>query len=211
MDEQRPIILGYLLYLAKSEGSTPAEAAKALGISRQGLYKALKRLRALGYVEEGPQIRLSERGREVLRGALRDLMSYFGMSAIRLEGYVARGLGEGAYYISLEGYKKQIEEKLGFTPYPGTLNVVLTPDSLIYRRYLEALPGITISGFSDGVRTYGSVKAFRCKMQGIDCALLVIERTHHGPEVVEIIAPIRLRNALGLKDGDFVSIEVQLL
>ncbi len=211
MGGQRPIILGYLLLLAKAEGSTPAEAAKALGISRQGLYKALRKLRALGYVEQGSYIRLSESGRNALKEALRDLMGYFGMTAIRLEGYVARGLGEGAYYVSLEGYKRQIEEKLGFAPYPGTLNVVLTPDSLIYRRYLEALPGIVISGFSDGVRTYGSVKAFRCKMRGVDCALLVIERTHHGPEVVEIIAPVKLRDALGLKDGDPISVEVQLL
>ncbi len=211
MDKQRPIVLGYLLSLAKVEGSPPAEAAKELGISRQGLYKALRKLKALGYVEEGPYIKLSEKGREALRNALRDLMSYFGIAAIRLEGYVARGLGEGAYYVSLEGYRKQIEEKLGFTPYPGTLNVVLAPDSLIYRRYLEALPGVTIRGFTDGVRTYGNVKAFRCRMQGIECALLVIERTHHGPEVVEIIAPVKLRDALGLKDGDYVSVEVQLL
>ncbi|MEL9990356.1 MAG: DUF120 domain-containing protein [Thermoproteus sp.] len=211
MDGQRPIVLGYLVLLASVEGMTPSEAARVLGISRQGLHKALRRLKELGYVEEGPYLKISEGGREVLRRALRDLMRYFGMSSIRLEGYVARGLGEGAFYVSLEGYKKQIEEKLGFTPYPGTLNVVLTPDSLIYRRYLEALPGIVLKGFSDGLRTYGSVKAFRCKVRGVDCALLVIERTHHGPEVVELIAPVRLRDVLKLNDGDPIDVEVQLL
>ncbi|AEA12641.1 Riboflavin kinase [Thermoproteus uzoniensis 768-20] len=211
MARRRPVVLGYLIALAGVEGLPPSEAAKALGISRQGLHKALRRLRAAGYVEEGPYIKIAEAGREVLKEALRSLMAYFGMSGIRLEGYVARGLGEGAFYVSLEGYRRQIEEKLGFTPYPGTLNVVLTADSLIYRRYLEALPGILIKGFSDGVRTYGNVKAFKCKVGGIDCALLVIERTHHGPEVVEIIAPVRLRDALALNDGDPVSVEVQLL
>ncbi|MEZ0248375.1 MAG: DUF120 domain-containing protein [Thermoproteus sp.] len=211
MDGQRPIVVGYLVLLASVEGMTPSEAAKALGISRQGLHKALRRLRELGYVEDEPYLKISEAGREVLRRALRDLMRYFGMSAIRLEGYVARGLGEGAFYVSLEGYRRQIEEKLGFTPYPGTLNVVLTPDSLIYRRYLEALPGILLKGFSDGLRTYGSVKAFRCKTRGVDCALLVIERTHHGPEVVELIAPVRLRDVLRLNDGDPIDVEVQLL
>ncbi|MFB6490985.1 MAG: DUF120 domain-containing protein [Thermoproteus sp. AZ2] len=209
--ERRPLIRGYLLALAKVEGLTPGEAAKALGVSRQGLYKSLKRLEAAGLVEPGPVIKLSETGRDVLRGALRDLMEYFGIARIRLEGYLARGLGEGAYYISLEGYRRQIEEKLGFTPYPGTLNVVLTPDSLPYRRYLDSLPGITIKGFSDGLRTYGSVKAFRCSVAGIKGAVLIIERTHHGPEVVEVIAPIKVRDALGLKDGDPIAIEVDLL
>jgi riboflavin kinase len=211
MAGRRPVVLGYLLALAGVEGLTPSEAAKALGISRQGLHKALRRLKAAGYVEEGPYVKISEAGREALREALRGLMAYFGIAAIRLEGYVARGLGEGAFYVSLEGYRRQIEERLGFTPYPGTLNVVLSADSLIYRRYLEALPGIQIRGFSDGVRTYGGVKAFRCRTGGIDCAVLVIERTHHGPEVVEVIAPVKLRDALALEDGDPISIEVQLL
>lgn len=211
MDKQRHLIVGYLLALARTEGEGISEAARALGLSRQGLHKALRKLRELGYVEEGPEIRLSERGRELLREALRDLMEYFGVSTIRLYGYVARGLGEGAFYVSLEGYRRQIEEKLGFTPYPGTLNVVLAPDALPYRRYLEALPGVLLKGFSDGVRTYGNVKAFKCTIFDMDCAVLVIERTHHGPEVVEVIAPVKLRDVYGLKDGDPVSIEVKLI
>ncbi|MBP1448508.1 MAG: CTP-dependent riboflavin kinase [Thermoproteus sp.] len=208
---KRPIVLGYLLALAQVEGMTPTEAARALGISRQGLYKALRKLKGMGLIEEGAYIKFSEAGRDELREILRGLMKYFSITTIRLEGYVARGLGEGAFYVSLEGYKRQIEEKLGFAPYPGTLNIVLAPDSLPYRRYLDSLPGILLEGFSNGLRTYGRVKAFRCRIGGIEGAVLVIERTHHGPEVVEVVAPIKLRDALSLKDGDPVSVEVELL
>lgn len=208
---KRPIVLGYLLALAQVEGMTPTEAARALGISRQGLYKALRKLRDMGLVEEGAYIKFGEAGRDELREILRGLMKYFGITTIRLEGYVARGLGEGAFYVSLEGYKRQIEEKLGFAPYPGTLNIVLAPDSLPYRRYLDSLPGIVLEGFSNGLRTYGRVKAFRCRIADIEGAVLIIERTHHGPEVVEVVAPVKLRDALSLEDGDPVSVEVELL
>ncbi len=40
---------------------------------------------------------------------------------IEFEGEVVSGLFEGAYYISKEGYHRQIVEKLGFEPFPGTL------------------------------------------------------------------------------------------
>ncbi|MEM0320001.1 MAG: DUF120 domain-containing protein, partial [Candidatus Nezhaarchaeales archaeon] len=45
----------------------------------------------------------------------------------------------------------------------------------------------------------------------IDAAVLLIERTHYGRDTIEIIAPINLRQALKLKDGDKVSVEVQLI
>ena len=34
-------------------------------------------------------------------------------------------MGEGSYYMSLKGYKKQFKEKLGYEPFPGTLNLKL--------------------------------------------------------------------------------------
>jgi riboflavin kinase len=42
-----------------------------------------------------------------------------------LRGRVVSGLGEGQHYISRQGYLKQFREKLGFEPFPGTLNIKL--------------------------------------------------------------------------------------
>ena len=44
-------------------------------------------------------------------------------SKMILKGIIFTGLGEGAYYMSLEGYKKQFKKHLNFIPYPGTLNL----------------------------------------------------------------------------------------
>lgn len=41
-------------------------------------------------------------------------------------GRVFSGVGEGSFYVSL--YSKKFLEKLGFRPYPGTLNLRLVND-----------------------------------------------------------------------------------
>ena len=45
------------------------------------------------------------------------------MVGVVLEGIVISGLGKGAVFMSIDYYKKEIKEKLGFDPYPGTLNL----------------------------------------------------------------------------------------
>jgi riboflavin kinase len=199
-----------LIVLSTVEGLTVAEASRRLRVTRQGLYKKVKSLREAGYLAQGRTIALTEAGRQVLRAVLEHLLRYFNIVSVRLRGFVTSGLGEGAYYMSLEGYRRSIERLLGFTPYPGTLNVRLDPQSAALRRYLDVLPGVTIPGFSDGARTYGSVKAFSATIENVSCAVILPERTHHPPDIVEVIAPVRLRDALGLRDGDIVEIEVSI-
>jgi riboflavin kinase len=203
-------LVGDLLALSRVEGLPVAEAAGRLCMTRQGLYKILRSLRERGYVEEGPVVKLSQRGRDILSAALRELLSYFNIVSIRVVGVVVSGLSEGAFYISLEGYKRVMEELLGFVPYPGTLNIKLDPQSLPYRRYLESLPGILIPGFTNGMRTYGAVRAFRARLRGVEGAVVIPERTHHPTDVIEVVAPVKLRDVLGLKDGDKVEIEIYL-
>ncbi len=68
--------------------------------------------------------------------------------SITLEGTVFTGLGEGAYYIGRESYRQQFVEKLGFDPYPGTLNLKLVGDyDVKARTELEAYPAIAVEGF----------------------------------------------------------------
>ncbi|RFA94205.1 DUF120 domain-containing protein [Pyrobaculum aerophilum] len=210
MECQERRLIGDLIALSYVEGLSVAEAAKRLCVTRQGLYKLLKQLRNEGYVAEGPLIKITQKGRDLLSSVLRDLLRYFNIASIRLIGRVISGLGEGAFYISLEGYRRAIEEKLGFTPFPGTLNIKLDPQYLPYRRYLDGLPGIVIPGFTNGLRTYGGVKAFKAKINGVEGAVVMPERTHHPTDVIEIVAPVKLRDALNLKDGDIVEVEILL-
>ncbi|MCP8316290.1 MAG: DUF120 domain-containing protein, partial [archaeon] len=75
---------------------------------------------------------------------------------MEIEGELFSGLEEGAYYVSLENYRRQFIDKLGFDPYIGTLNLKLTSSKdRKLRHELEHYSGISIDGFKNEHRTYG--------------------------------------------------------
>jgi len=195
--------------------------AGKLGISQQTSSRYLIELDNKGWVErtitpEGSLIRITEDGVKELQKLylnLRFLMEAAYPPSITLEGTVFTGLGEGAYYVSKEHYRKQFIEKLGFDPYPGTLNLKLTTDyDIKTRAELEAYPAIEIEGFTDEDRTFGHVKCYPLiienKTRG---ALISALRSHYDSSVLEIIAPNYLRKQLNLKDGHKVKVEILTL
>ena len=131
-------------------------------------------------------------------------------SSIELKGEIISGMGEGAYYMSLKGYTKQFKSKIGYVPFPGTLNV-----KLYQKEYLEAiqqvddLDGQKINSFSDGKRTYGWVKCFTAKLnRTVNCQLIRLERTHYDNSIIELISKNSICKTANLKLGSKVSIKI---
>ncbi|MFQ5496756.1 MAG: DUF120 domain-containing protein [Nitrosopumilus sp.] len=133
-------------------------------------------------------------------------------SNVVLNGTLISGMGEGAYYMGLKGYTKQFKSKIGYIPFPGTLNVRL--DQKIHQEAIKqfaTLNGIKIKSFSDGKRTYGWVKCFPAKLNNsTNCEFIILERTHHDDSVIELISKSCLRKTAKLKDGSKVSIKIQI-
>jgi len=133
-------------------------------------------------------------------------------SHVELQGTLVSGMGEGAYYMALPGYTKQFKSKIGYVPFPGTLNVKL--NKKIHQeaiKQFEILDGIKIKSFSDKKRTYGWVKCFHAKLNNsISCELIVLERTLHDDSVIELISKTCLRKTRKLKDGSKLSIKVSM-
>jgi riboflavin kinase len=194
--------------------------AEKLGISQQTASRYLIELERKGWIQrtitpEGSLIKISDKGTQELGklySNLRFLIETAYPPSITLEGTVFTGLGEGAYYISKEHYKKQFIEKLGFTPYPGTLNLKLTTDyDLKSRAELDAYPAVEIQGFKNEDRTFGVVKCYPATIGNkVKGALIFALRSHYDSSVVEIIAPVCIRKHLNLKDGYKVKVEVNL-
>ena len=210
-----------LLKIGASKGSVSMNThqfAKMLQISQQGASRRLLELEELGLIERrvsrsGQMVKLTAPAIDLLRQQYLEMRTVFeppGGQSVFFEGMLFTGLGEGRYYMSLEGYRKQFLEKLNLDLFPGTLNLRLTsPHELQDRRKLEEGGSILISGFANGVRTYSSVKVLRAKVnRSVDGAVLLIERTHHGGDVLEVVAPIDLRKRFKIKDGDRVNVEV---
>jgi riboflavin kinase, archaea type len=217
--------LGTLVELMKvgagtsSIGVSSRVLGQSMGLTQQAASKRLVNLERAGLIERrhagrGSSIMLTAAGRQAVMkfyGDLKDVMEGRPSSLI-FRGIIFRGYGEGRYYVSMPGYAKQFQEKLGFTPFPGTMNLRLkTPAQVAQRRQLSVLDGVEIHGFSDGTRTMGPVKCFRAKVQDrIPAAALAIERTHYDDSVLEVIAPANLRNSLKLEDGDECEVKVDL-
>jgi riboflavin kinase len=195
--------------------------AEKLGNSQQTASRYLIELERKGWIQrtitpEGSLIKIDDKGTRELQklySNLRFLIEAAYPPSITLEGTVFTGLGEGAYYISKEHYKKQFIEKLGFDPYPGTLNLKLTTDyDLKTHTELEAYPAIEIQGFKNEDRTFGLVKCYPATIGNkVKGALISALRGHYDSSVVEIIAPVCLRKHLNLKDGYKVKVEVLTL
>jgi riboflavin kinase len=192
------------------------ELGLELGLSQQGVSKHLLQLEEEGYIERKRARRRS--GVLVTRSGADLVLSVYSRLKAAIEGSagvfefrgaLSTGLGEGGYYISLPGYRKQFLRLLGFEPFPGTLNLTLGPAEVALKQQLNYLDALELAGFTHGGRSYGPAKCFRAKVEGrYDAGALLIERTHHGESVLEVVSPVELRKALGLKDGDQVRVTV---
>jgi riboflavin kinase len=192
--------------------------AKKLQISQQTASRYLIELEHDGWIQrkvtpEGSLIKIEEPGLLALQKLylnLKVLMETNIPPSVTLEGTVFTGLGEGAYYISKSDYRKQILLKLGFEPYPGTLNIKLISDyDIKTRKDIEAYPALEVMGFQNEDRTFGLVKCYPAIIGGtVKGALLTAIRSHYDASVLEIIAPVCLRKTLRLKDGNKVKVEI---
>ena len=120
---------------------------------------------------------------------------------------VISGMGEGRYYTEQTGYVEQFKEKLGYAPYPGTLNVEIEFIEKNKLRFLKNNPAIEISEFQTKNRTFGAVRCFRAEINGIKGAIVLPLRSHYS-NILEFISPAYLREKLNLKDGDEVNIVI---
>lgn len=129
-----------------------------------------------------------------------------------LIGTVTIGLGEGKYYMSLPPYAKQFKKKLEFKPYPATLNLIVKNNEA--KGFIENLKLIYIEGFKIKKRTFGSLNChlvrLRINKAGrkfiIDGAIAIPEIIHHSKDIIEVIAPVSLKDKFGLKNGDIVTL-----
>jgi len=159
---------------------------------------------------DGQSITITRSGEEELRREFSDYCRIFTYESesCSLQGSVISGLGEGKYYMSLDHYVEQFSRALGFVPYPGTLNIRLHPSSLSIRRRLDQRDWIPIEGFSANERTFGNARCLPCRFRDTACGIVIPGRSHYPDDVLEIIAPVSLRETYLLVDSDTIAVEV---
>ncbi len=128
-------------------------------------------------------------------------------TSVTVRGTVFSGLGEGEFYVNL--YARNIRRALGFTPFPGTLNIRIMPSyvDLLNERLRELKPVIVEPPRMEGIRL-GRVYIFNAVLCDETVYIVRPEITVYKGDVVEIISKNYLRKKYKLEDGKIVEITV---
>ncbi len=124
---------------------------------------------------------------------------------VDIRGRVVTGLGKGRIFLNKEKYREQFVDNIGIDPVIGTLNLSLVEKEKL--DILKASKGIPIEGFVESGVKYGSVKAFRAELDGLEAAAILPARSDH-KNILEIISEHHLRKELDLKDDDQVTVKI---
>ena len=207
----------------KSIHINSVEFGKLLDLSQQTASRRINNLEEMKWIQRritGKEqiIRITKKGADAILIMYKNLKQI--LEDILIVGKVTEGMGEGGYYVRIQEYFKQFQEKLGFKPYPGTLNLQLSDlnKELLEENLKNRIP-VIITGFEKEEeghikRTYGSVDCYKCQVSRLDdknnkinAAILKIKRTHHKKNIFEVIASPYIRDALNIKDGDNIRLE----
>jgi riboflavin kinase len=155
-------------------------------------------------------IQITEQGKTILEEEFSQYKQIFDLSKkVVFKGKIVSGMGEGKYYTEQRGYVNQFQKKLGFVPYPGTLNVEIEYIERNKLRLLRQCGGMLIEGFTTKNRTFGSVYCLNAAINGVQSVIVLPKRSHYS-NILEFISPKFLRNKLTVNDGDFVDVEIFL-
>ncbi len=189
-----------------------SDVAEILDVSQQSASRFLGELEGEGLISRRrsgrkQRIVFTEKAVNLLRELNLNLQDFLGETEkLVLDGTLVTGIGDGAYYV--QEYSDKLKEALGFNPFPGTLNILLSSKPLNLERYVVGV----VEGFRKKNRSFGRIKympvSLSGKKWGVDCFLVLPERTHHRDEV-ELVSDKNLRMEYKLKDGDKVKIEIQ--
>jgi len=125
----------------------------------------------------------------------------------KITGKIVSGIKQGAFFTQLDWVQEQCLEKLGFKPFPGTLNLELANENMAVIEAMQAQEGIELVPPDS---TFCSGFVFPVTVEGISGAIVApaADVRVHAKNIIEIISPIGLKDALAVEDGDWVTLTI---
>jgi len=128
---------------------------------------------------------------------------------LKIRGKIISGAKEAAFFTQLDWVKEQCLDKLGFTPYPGTVNIEILAEDLATLTRIKKETGIRLippdPQFCEG-------RTLRASIKSVDgCVFIPPQDVNiHKPNIIEFMAPVMVKSALGVEDGDFLTVSVEI-
>lgn len=127
--------------------------------------------------------------------------------AVTIETELVSGLGEAAGFTRLEWAREAFRAAVGIDPFPGTVN--LMPRDAAAQAGWDAVRGRPGIAMPAPRPDWCDARCYRARVAGrIEAAIVVPEVANYPADKIELIAAVGVRDALGLADGDVVSIEI---
>ncbi|MEA2108092.1 MAG: HAD-IA family hydrolase [Pseudomonadota bacterium] len=122
-------------------------------------------------------------------------------------GKIVTGTGKAAFFTQLDWVMAQCAEKLGFVPFPGTLNIDISPQGITS---IEPSLSSAVVELKSPDPKFCSSRIVPANLEGIPAAVLfpAKETRIHSRNILEILAPVAVHKALGKNDGDLVSVTI---
>jgi CTP-dependent riboflavin kinase len=125
----------------------------------------------------------------------------------KVTGKIVSGARQAAFFTQLDWVQEQCVQKFGFKPYPGTLNLAIADsDAALF----ESLQGLETMTLIPPDPKFCSARTLPVTIKGIQGAIIIPAKDVqiHAKNILEVIAPVCLKEVLGLEDGDFVKITI---
>ena len=126
-----------------------------------------------------------------------------------MTGIIFSDLGQGASFMALEWVQTALRQRLGFSPFPATLNVRPkdAANAQVWSRIRGNSAGLALGHKQDG---FCEARLFPIALlvpsgaeaDKIPGAILLPEVKNYPDDKIEIVAPVRLKERLGVQDGD---------
>ena len=126
-----------------------------------------------------------------------------------MTGIIFSDLGQAASFMALEWVQTALQQRLGFLPFPATLNVRPkgAADAQVWCDMRGNSAGVALANEQDG---FCEARLFPIALlvpsgaeaDKIPGAILLPEVKNYPHDKIEIVAPVRLKEHLGVHDGD---------
>jgi riboflavin kinase len=132
----------------------------------------------------------------------------------RIIGVIFSDLGQASSFMALEWVQQALQQSLGFVPYPATLNLRLNdPEDLrVWEAVRNQSGGLLLAPKYEGfcsaqlfpIEIHRPLTAPAEKTKG---AVLLPDVREYPKDKIEIVAPVRVKDEFGARDGDRLALE----
>ena len=125
---------------------------------------------------------------------------------MKIKGKVVTGLGESGNFLAIDWVNRAVCEQFKFTPFCGTLNIDVRDPAIQQTLKKSATERIASceQGFCDALTLRGVING------RYECGVIIPLVPNYPEQILEIVAPVHLKDALGISDGDEVELDLEV-